>query len=287
MTSSSPKSIVSEFAKLFNPQFWDSFFITARDTAGHVVLILLVYALLRFTLRRLIGGVIVPMAAKTERTSSAAQAARVKTLAGLLNSIVSYLLMFVFGVMLLRAFNLDPLPLLTTASVAGLAVGFGAQKLVKDVISGFFILLENQYSVGDFVTIGSVTGVVETVGMRTTLVRDEVGKLYILSNGDITQVCNQSRGAVATFIEIGVAAATDIAKATEIIESAGADLMRERPDLDLKEAPKVQGLGAMDAAKITLRVTCLVDTPAHLTEAQLALRGLIYKRLGEASIAFA
>ncbi|MCW3058560.1 MAG: Small-conductance mechanosensitive channel [Capsulimonas sp.] len=273
--------------EIFNPEFWKTFLVTARDTAGHVLLILLVYVLLRFTLRRLISGVIVPMAAKTERTSSAAQAARVKTLAGLLNSIVSYLLMFVFGVMLLRAFNLDPLPLLTTASVAGLAVGFGAQKLVKDVISGFFILLENQYSVGDFVTIGSVTGTVETVGMRTTLIRDEVGKLNILSNGDITQVCNQSRGPVATYIEVGIAAAADISQATEIIEKAGEELMKERADLELKEAPKVQGLGAMDAAKITLRVSCLVTSPTHLMEAQLALRGLIHKRLGEASIAFA
>ena len=215
------------------------------------------------------------------------QAARLKTLAGLIDSIVGYVLTFVFGVMLLRAFDLDPIPLLTTASVAGLAVGFGAQKLVKDVISGFFILLENQYAVGDYVTIGAATGTVEEVGMRTTRLRDDSGKLYILSNGDITQVVNQSRGAVESWLEIGVAAGTEIGKATETINAAGTELAAQHPELGFAQPPAVQGLGGMDGAKLTLRVTCPVTAPAHLAEAQVALRSLIHQRLVEAGIGLA
>jgi len=249
--------------------------------------IILIYVLLRWTLRRLVDRVLMPVLAQGAKRVDPTQAARLKTLASLVNSTISYVLTFVFGLMLLRAFRLDPTPLLTTAGVAGLAVGFGAQKLVKDMISGFFILLENQYGIGDYVTVGAVTGTVEEVGLRTTRIRDDSGKLYILSNGDITQVCNQSRGAVASFLEIGVAFGTDIGKATEIINKAGEELVREQPDLGFAEPPAVQGLGAMDAAKLTLRVSCPVTAPAKLTQAQIALRGLAHQRLVEAEIGLA
>lgn len=277
--------------QLFEPEFWRRFRETTLensfDTLWQIVLIFLLYVLLRLAMRRLVNRVIVPVLTRTGERVDPSQASRLKTLAGLVNSIVGYVLAFVFGVMLLRAFHLDPIPLLTTASVAGLAVGFGSQKLVKDVISGFFILLENQYAVGDYVTIGTATGTVEDVGMRTTRLRDDVGKLYIIANGDITQVCNQSRGAVATFIEIGVAAATDVNQATEVINKAGEELRQQRPDLGFENPPTVQGLGGMDGAKLTLRVACPVTAPAKLADAQVALRSLAHQHLAEAGIALA
>ena len=268
---------------MFSPDFWRRF----GDTVWHIVLILLIYVFLRAGLRRLIRRGLEPVLLHGSQRMDPGQAARLKTLAGLINSIVGYVLTFVFGVMLLRTFDLDPIPLLTTASVAGLAVGFGAQKLVKDVISGFFILLENQYAVGDYVTIGAATGTVEEVGMRTTRLRDDAGRLYILSNGDITQVVNQSRGAVDSWLEIGVAAGAEIGKATETINTAGKELAGQRPDLGFAEPPSVQGLGGMDGAKLTLRVTCPVTAPARLAEAQVALRSLIHQRLVEANIGLA
>ncbi len=177
---------------VFDREFWEG--DTSWMVLADVAKIILIYLILRFALYRLIDKVLMPALAHGEKRIDAAQASRIKTLAGLVKSSLIYILNFVFGIMLLRALRLDPIPLLTTASVAGLAVGFGAQKLVKDMISGFFILLENQYGIGDYVTIGAVTGTVEEVGLRTTRIRDDSGKLYILSNGDISQVCNQSRG---------------------------------------------------------------------------------------------
>ena len=269
----------------FDRNFWegDGSWMVLADVAK----IIFLYLVLRFILRRLVDRVLWPAVREGEKKVDPAQASRIKTLASLVNSSISYILTFVFGIMLLRALRLDPIPLLTTASVAGLAVGFGAQKLVKDMISGFFILLENQYGVGDYVTIGAVTGTVEEVGLRTTRVRDDAGKLYILSNGDITQVCNQSRGAVASFVEIGIAAAADVGKATEIINKAGEELAHDQFDLGFAEPPNVQGIGAMDAAKLTLRVSCPVTAPARLTQAQIALRGLAHQRLVEAEIELA
>ena len=271
----------------FNAADWHQFTRASLDTLWDVVRLAVLYLLLRWMLRRLVSRIIVPIVSQGGRRVDEDQAARLKTLAGLVNSAIGYILALVFGIMLLRAFHLDPVPLLTTASVAGLAVGFGAQKLVKDVISGFFILLENQYDVGDYVTIGAVTGTVEEVGMRTTKIRDDAGRLYILSNGDITQLCNQSRGAVAAFVEIGVAAATDIGKATEVVNAAGQEAAKGRPELGWAQPPSVQGLGAMDAAKLTLRVACPVTAPAKLQDAQVALRGLIHQRLTEAGISLA
>ena len=269
----------------FDHNFWegDASWMVLADIAK----IVLLYIVLRFVLRRVVDRILWPAVRESAQKVDPAQASRLKTLASLVNSSLSYILSLVFGIMLLRALRLDPIPLLTTASVAGLAVGFGAQKLVKDMISGFFILLENQYGVGDYVTIGAVTGTVEEVGLRTTRIRDDFGKLYILSNGDISQVCNQSRGAVASFVEIGIAAAADVGKATEIINQAGEELARDQHDLGFAEPPAVQGLGAMDAAKLTLRVSCPISAPAKLMQAQIALRGLAHQRLVEAEIGLA
>ena len=270
---------------VFDREFWEG--DTSWMVLADIAKLVLIYLLLRLALYRLIDKVLLPALAHGEQRIDPAQASRIKTLAGLVKSTLNYILNFVFGIMFLRALRLDPIPLLTTASVAGLAVGFGAQKLVKDMISGFFILLENQYGIGDYVTIGAVTGTVEEIGLRTTRIRDDTGKLYILSNGDISQVCNQSRGEVASFIEIGVSPVADIAHVTEIINGVGEELVREQPALGLAGPPSVQGLGAMDAVKLTLRVSCPVTVPARLTGAQIALRGLIHQRLAEADIGLA
>lgn len=277
---------------LFHEAYWRTFGLDTFGTITDVVKILIIYVILRAALRRLINRIIVPIMLKADYVDSA-HAARLRTLAGLLNSVASYALTFVFIVMLLRAFHMDPIPLLTTASVAGIAIGIGAQKLVKDVISGFFILLENQYAVGDYVTISTVisavtmTGTIEDVGMRTTRIRDDSGRLYMVSNGDISVVCNQSRGSVASIVEIGIATGADIHKAMEVIDQAGKELSENRVDLGLVAPPQVQGLGAMDATRLTLRVSCATVNPARLLDAQIALRGLAHEQLAASGIGVA
>ncbi len=269
----------------FDRAFWDG--ETSLAVLAQVGKIVLLYLLLRFVLRKIVDKIVLPILARPAEAVDTESAARIKTLAGLLNSILGYTLTFVLSIMLLRAFHLDPVPLLTTASVAGLAVGFGAQKLVKDVISGFFILLENQYAVGDYVSVNTVTGTVEQVGMRITQVRDDAGRLYTLANGDINQVCNQSRGAVAVFLDVGIAPSSDVTRATQIINDAGRDIVKSQPALGFDTPPAVQGLGAMDGARLTLRVSCPVNAPAKLTQAQDALRALIRQTLTDAQIPLA
>jgi moderate conductance mechanosensitive channel len=173
--------------------FWNTHAETAMLAAAKIAVIVVAYVILRFVLGRAIRTVLGSGLARLSGDILQARKARVRALQSLLSSAIGFVLGFVAIIMILQAAGLDIVPLITTASVAGLAIGFGAQKLVRDVISGFFILVEDQYGVGDTVTIGAVTGVVEGIEMRITKIRDETGKLYILSNGDISLVCNHSR----------------------------------------------------------------------------------------------
>ncbi len=118
---------------------------------------------------------------------------RTATLASIISSIVTAIVIFIGGLMVLRELSIDVLPLLTGAGIAGIAVGFGAQNLVRDIISGFFMLLEDQVGVGDVARIQSVTGVVEEVKLRTIVLRDADGAVHIFPNGTINTLANLSK----------------------------------------------------------------------------------------------
>lgn len=183
----------------FDSANWSRFLDTHAEAAIpaliKIVAIIVGYVVLRLVLGRITRGVLSAGLAKLSGEVLKARQARVRALGSMLSSAIDFVLGFVAIIMILQAAGLNIVPILTTAGVAGVAVGFGAQKLVRDVISGFFILMDDLYGVGDSVTINGVTGAVEAVGMRTTRIRDESGKLYIISNGDIGMVCNNSRPA--------------------------------------------------------------------------------------------
>ncbi len=133
------------------------------------------------------------VAFQSKRPSQAVRVQQVQTLAGVTNSIGVFIIVFVAGLELLQELNINLAPLLASAGIAGLAIGFGAQTLVKDVINGFFILLENQYDVGDVVRIAGVKGAVEAMSMRSTTLRDDDGTIHIVPNSEIHIVSNTTR----------------------------------------------------------------------------------------------
>ena len=194
-------------------------------------------------------------------------------------------LFFVFGVTLLKAVGFDIMPFITTASVVGLAVGFGSQKLVKDVISGFFIIVDDLFIVGDTVTIGGVTGRVQEMGMRVTRLVDPTGKLVILSNGDIGTITNLSRYPVEEFIEIAIGASADLNRAIQVINETGAELFANEGHY-LKAPPRVLGVAALTAAAVTVRVSVVSD-PRELPIEQMRLRSALREKLVTAEIALA
>lgn len=254
--------------------------------AVEMLLLVLLFLLLRGVITRVVNRAAEAVAARDAEAGNHSRVTRVRTLASLVRSTLNYILGFIFLVMALGILGLNVAGVLGTAGVAGLAVGFGAQKLVKDVITGFFLLTEDQYAVGDYVTINGVTGTVEELGMRITRIRDDDGRLFVLSNGDIAQVCNQSRGPVAGTLEIGVAAAADTRKATDVLNAAFDQAAREH-ELPLAEPARVEGIAAVDATKTVLRVRFRADPKERPNEVALRLRETARAALQAAEIPLA
>ncbi|WML41826.1 mechanosensitive ion channel family protein [Neobacillus sp. OS1-2] len=177
---------------------------------------------------------------------------REDTLSRLLDSVLTYVVYFIAIMMVLSVLGIDVKALIAGAGVVGLAVGFGAQSLVKDVISGFFIIFEDQFSVGDHVRIGLFEGNVETIGLRTTKLKSWTGEVHILPNGSITQVTNFSLNNSLAIIDIAISYGEDIERAEKVI----ADALEKMPSQyeELTKAPELLGIQTMGPNEIVLRV---------------------------------
>ncbi len=181
---------------------------------------------------------------------------RVLTLRTLARSILRYVVYFMVGFTVLGQIaeltGTDLKGFLAGAGILGVALGFGAQSLVRDVITGFFILLENQYAVGEYITTGGFSGVVEEIELRVTKLRDWGGEYHIIPNGQITAVTNLSRGSMRALVEIGIAYEEDIDRALEVMKKAAADLAGELGDI-IVEGPDVLGVVAFGPSEVVVR----------------------------------
>jgi|SRR5579875_2464040 len=177
---------------------------------------------------------------------------REETLSKLLQNILSYVVYFIAFMMILSVFGINVQALIAGAGIVGLAVGFGAQNLVKDVISGFFIIFEDQFSVGDHIRVGQFEGNVEAIGLRTTKIKSWTGELHILPNGSITQVTNFSLNNSIAVVDIAIAYGEDIGRAEKVIE----DSLQKMPDQyeDLIKAPELLGIQTLGPTEVVLRI---------------------------------
>ncbi|EOO14940.1 MULTISPECIES: mechanosensitive ion channel family protein [Bacillus] len=201
---------------------------------------------------------------------------RTVTVAKLLENIVAYVVMFIMLIAILGVFNINASGLLAGAGVIGLAVGFGAQSLVKDVITGLFILLEDQFSVGDYVRIGQFEGTVLEIGLRTTKMKSWTGEIHIIPNGSIVQVTNFSVSNSVAFVDVSISYESDIVRAEQVIE----DLLVELPGKYEKmvTTPQLLGVQTLAASEVVLRVIAEVEPMQHAVIAR-ALRKEIKNRL--------
>lgn len=174
------------------------------------------------------------------------------TLSGILKSVVKYMVYTIVVLSALNAMNIPTAPLLATAGLGGLAIGFGAQSLVKDVFTGFFILFEDQYGVGDYITIGSMTGTVEDMGLRITKLRAFSGDLHIIPNGEIKTVTNHSRGCSLALVDIGVGYETDIDRAMVVLRETAEDYYRKNPE-KMTKIPEVLGIIKFNESEAVIR----------------------------------
>ncbi len=265
-------------------RLWANAIQTLTGIGLRLALICIAYWLARQALFRVVDGAMTRLQNRniggSDVSASSERLGRLRTLQTMVKSLTGYALFFVFVLTVLQTLDVNITGIVTTAGVAGVAVGFGSQKLVRDVISGFFIVSEDHFSVGDFVTIGSATGVVEELGLRTTRIRDEQGRMWVVPNGDISFVLNQSRGPVITAMEIPVSSVKDIEGLVRCVNEMGVRLRDARPDL-FRSSPQLAGLVGFDAAGITARIT-FESAPRAQGEAQMALRSSLRETLIEA-----
>ena len=179
---------------------------------------------------------------------------RLKTLSKLFKSIATYVIYFIAIITCLDMVGFSIMTILAGAGVVSLAVAFGAQSIVEDLMSGIFIVLENQYSVGEFVSIDGILGTVSEIGMKTTKVLTESGELMIIRNGSVGTVINYSRHAQRRFVTVGIAYEENIENAKAVIQHA-CDIIGERYKDDFNQLPYVQGVTDLADSSVVIRTT--------------------------------
>jgi len=179
---------------------------------------------------------------------------RVKTLTGMLQTICLTLVWVVGVVMSLDQIGLDITPILAGAGIVGLAVGFGAQNLVRDVINGFFMILENQIRVGDVAIVNGTGGLVEAISFRTITLRDLSGTVHIFPNGTVTTLANMTKGWSAYVMDIGVAYKEDTDRVAEIMREVGKDLQQdEHLGRKILEPIEIMGVDAFGESEVVIK----------------------------------
>ena len=184
---------------------------------------------------------------------------RTETIGSLLKSSVSFLVFVTAFLVALSVVGVDLLPFVAGTSLIGVAVGFGAQNIVKDFLSGTFMILEDQYGVGDVIDVGEATGAVEAVGLRTTRLRDTEGTVWYVRNGEIVRVGNKSQQYAQVVLDIAIGAEADVAQASARLAEAAASLYGD-PEWApaFLSAPEVLGIEALTREETTLRVVARV-----------------------------
>ena len=213
-----------------------------------------VVALLLNRLLRVVTNLVVKVAA-TQTRAAQVREQQTRTLAGVLYGAGSKMVWVVAVLTALPRIGINPFPALTLAGLASVAIGFGAQNLVRDLITGFYIVFEDQYVVGDTIQIGDTTGRVEHLTLRRTVLRDARGALVTIANGEIRTVGNLSRDWSQAFVDISLAPETPLQRTLQAVEAAAAELRGDAAwSQALVDGPRVLGVQEFDRSASTLRL---------------------------------
>lgn len=213
------------------PEFWQNTLQQTVEWLVRVIPSMLLILLLAVVGLRLVNillrrarGLMIAQMKKGENIDISELEKRVDTLTGIMQSALKIVLWTMVGMLLLRKLGIDIAPLIAGAGIAGLAVGFGAQELVRDVISGFFMLLENQVRTGDVAIVNGTGGLVERVGLRTIVLRDLSGVVHVFQNGKVNTLSNMTKEWSAMVFDIGVAYKEDTDKVVEVMKKVDEEL---------------------------------------------------------------
>lgn len=248
----------------FTDKLWDKLedtemWTNAAMVLGKVLLIIIISRLALLVLNRFIDHV----TSERETSRLKLRTRRVQTLGKLLKNTAVYTVNFIVILLVLGEFDIQLAPLLAGAGVIGLAIGFGAQSLVKDVITGFFIILEDQFAVGDVIQTGNFKGTVEIIGLRATRIKNWTGEIHIIPNGSIVEVTNFSVNNSIAVVDVNIAYDEQVEQAMDIVRGVLAKI----EDPNIVGVPELLGVQSMTANEITLRITveCRPNTQAAVT----------------------
>lgn len=247
-----------------DPVVWSTLALGGLRILLIILLGLGLLRLIRRLVKRWIDGV-----ETLDRTAPRRQ--RAETIGNLIRSLAQYVIWPVIAIMVLSEINIDVGALLATAGIAGLAIGFGAQTLVKDVIGGVFLLFDDIIHVGDLVTIGSTTGTVEEIGVRLVKVRTFDGEVVMFPAGDIRTFGNKSIDWARVIVPVGLSYNQDVDAILPIIEQVAQRWVDEHRDIVLEDTPQVQSIMQLGDSAITVRVVVQVK-PGEQFAAERELR---------------
>ena len=246
---------------LLTTDFWTKLLSSATDWAVNelpgiiilVIALIIVFRVARFFVSRL-KKVLIKRAEKDETVDTSEAEKRINTLTGIVHGAVRIVLYTIFIIMLLSKFGINVGPVLASAGILGLAIGFGAQELVRDYISGFFMLLENQVRAGDVAIINGTGGLVERIELRTISLRDFSGTVHIFQNGKISALSNMTKDWSAMVFDIGVAYKENVDQVMEIMKQVGDELQNDDEfGPDIIEPIEVFGLDSFGDSALVIK----------------------------------
>ncbi|MFI3230661.1 MAG: mechanosensitive ion channel family protein [bacterium] len=221
------------------------------------------------------------LAGNSESNKSSAR--KVETLSAILNSVIKYTIWFIVICSILTTFGIEISSIIAVAGVGSVAIGLGSQSVASDIITGMFILFEDQFSVGDMIKIDALQGKVETMGLRSTTVRDANGSLHIIPNGSIKIITNLSKEFGRAIVEVGVAYEENIDNVIEVLKNEMANIYNNSTIDGLTKEPKVSGVSDLGDSSVVIKI--VADTEAEAQwEAERQLRRLIKNRLDKENI---
>ncbi|UCZ51895.1 mechanosensitive ion channel family protein [Bacillus shivajii] len=226
---------------------WAAIWTKALTVSLQLVVILIAFFIIRAIGRKLISNSFERMSRQRNMTEG-----RAKTLEKLASNTFSYILIFILATIIIGIFEYDVTALIAGAGIVGLAIGFGAQGLVSDVVTGFFILLEKQLEVDEYVTVAGIDGVVEEVGLRTTKIRSFDGTVHFIPNREIGSLSNHSRSNMRALVDISISYDESVDEAIQVMQEA-CDRFKAEHD-EIKEGPDVLGVQSLGDSDVVIRI---------------------------------
>ncbi len=224
-------------------------------THGLRIVLILVGMWIATKLSKKIGERRIRISADDDPSTESEKERRVTTLVQIITFAAKMLIIAIGGITIIKELGIDIGPILAGAGILGLAIGFGSQALVKDLVSGFFLIMENQIRVGDVVRIGSTAGLVEKITLRTVILRDLDGIMHTIPNGEIATLSNMTYGWSRANLDIGVAYKENVDEVMKVLENLGQRMHEEDKYKNvILEKPTILGVNSLDDSAVTIKM---------------------------------